>query len=450
MGVFVKHLSTARKGMPISFLCGILGFASVLIIIFYGHENRAALSTVLKLSVLSIVLLSIIIFYILSQHEKVKEQPYFYTVFIVTYIGSLLLILITKDRPEMTLWMAGGLIIAMFFNMYLGYMVTFSFIFFASFADGLELEFIVYLLILGTLMCMFSGYMKKVSTLGYTVVIILSLQLILIFIINNFILKNSLNIAAVYSLVSSLLSIGFSYGVYKYYIKKANLTLDNPMKEQDKKQKVIQNDKPAIKQKKLKVNKETDSENPIAQDEVSVDHFGVAEWNMDEILDLEFPLLQRLREYSMKVYKHSLLIGELSKKAAKAVGADELKAQAGGLYHEIGRIENKEYVEEGVKLAEAYHLPNIIADIIRQHNIKYEKPKSPEAAIVMITISIMATREYLEKVEKKPNENQQETSVPIEKIVDNVFQMRLTKGSLDESGLTLKQYNKLKEFFLRM
>ncbi len=313
-GGFVKHLSIARKGMPASFLWGILGLASVLIIIFFGCENGAALSDILKLCVLSIVLLLLIIFYISSQQEKVKKLPYFYPIFMLIYIGSFFLIMITKERPEITLWISGGLLTAMLFHMYLGYILTLNFIIFASFYSGLEPEFIIYLLILGTFMCLLSNYMKKISTLGYAAVVVLSMQLILIFIVNNFILKNTLTIAAFYSLISSLLSIGFSYGGYSYYGNRTGSTLKNPV-----------------------------------PDGAAAMYDNLNEtYDMEEILDLEFPLLQRLKQYSMKVYKHSLLIGELSQKAAKAVGADENKAKAGGLYHEIGRMENKEYVVRGL------------------------------------------------------------------------------------------------------
>ncbi|WFR59976.1 HDIG domain-containing protein [Anaerocolumna sp. AGMB13025] len=429
----MKHLSTAKGSKPFAYMCGIVGIVSVFIILFFGTVNGAALITIIKLSVLSVVLISIIAFYILSQGEKIKELPNFYVIFTITYLVSICLIMFTKGSTELTLWMAGGLLTAMAFHMYLGYLVTFNLILLAGFAGGFQLEFIIYLLILGTLYCLLSGYMIKLATLVYSTVIILSLQLILIFIIHNFILKNALYITALYSLVSSLAVIGLSFLAYSLYKKKVFSSLDH--EEQS-----------------------TESIGIVNREDIkAVDRDGLnyqnsdLSYNLDEILDINFPLLLRLREYSTKVYKHSLLISDLSQRAAKAAGADELKAKAGGLYHEIGRITNKEYVEEGIKLAEDYLLPDFIKDIIRQHNIKYDKPKSPEAAIVMIAISVIATKEYLEKTEvKSSGDSQEETLVPIDKIVDNVFQMRLRRGSLDESGLTLKQYNDLKEFFLSM
>lgn len=434
----MKHLETVRRERPVSLLCGILGVLSVLIVIVFGYENGTPLSTVIKLSVLSVVLLAVVIFYILIQHEKVNEKPRFYLVFGILYLGSLLCILLVKNRPEVTIWMTGGLLTAMLFNMFLGYMVTFVLVFFASFAGGYQLEFIVYLFILGTFMCLLSGYMKKYATIGYTAVIILSMQLILIFVINNFILVKSLSITAVYSLLSTLTAIVISFLIYTVYNSKNR---ELPAKEETAVSGSIHADAEDIRTAGDTVNVPDAPENMAERDT----------WTLEEVLDIDFPLLKRLKECSEKVYRHSLLISELSQKAARAVGADEYKAKAGGLYHEIGRIANKEYVEEGIKLAEEYHLPGVISDMIRQHNIKYEKPRSPEAAIVMITISITATKEYLEKAEKSAAPDGQAVSaVPMGKIVDNVFQMRLSKGSLDESGLTLKQFNDLKEFFLHM
>lgn len=440
----MKHLAAVGKDRPVLLLCGSLGIASVIIISFFGYENKTSLFTVLKLSILSVVLLSVLIFYIISQQGKLMVQPYFCRIFSLLYIGSLITIFLTKNNPEITVWMAGGLLTSMLFDMYLGFMVTFHFVFFAAFAGGYQLELIIYLFILGNLLCLLSGYMKKYNTLGYTAVIVLSMQIILLFIINNFILKKALNLGAVFSLAGSLITILVSFGIYSLYLAITAkdweaVTLDGRIDG-------------------CKIIPESGKDIPAGKEAVRPYDKSSGEgkgWNLEEVLDIDFPLLIRLKEYSEKVYKHSLLIGDLSQKAAKAIGADENLAKAGGFYHEIGRIVNKEYVEEGVKLAQQYYLPEVITQMIRQHNLKYEKPKSPEAAIVMITISIIATKEYLEKCERKSLSHSstgkmQNHTVPIEKIVDNVFQMRLTKGSLDESGLTLKQYNDLKEFFVHI
>lgn len=436
----MKQLDTTqRREKPISVLSIILGVLSVIFIFAFGHKNRLTLSTVVKFSILSIVLLTVTMFYILIQHEKIYEKKHFKLIFGILYLGALLCILLLNNKPSITVWMISGLLTAMLFDMYLGFMVTLIQVFFASFAGGYELEFIIYLLILGTLMCLLSDYMKQYSTLLYTVVITLSIQLILIFVINNFILANSLNITAVYSLISTLAVLIVSFLIYTLYRMK--------------------NEKSAKKEEhdsSITVNIESDVY-PVITDESAVTSVDTEktsvnnELSLEEILDPNFPLLVQLKEHSEKVYNYSLLISDLAEKAAKAIGANELVAKAGGLYHEIGRISNKEYVEEGIKIAQEYHLPSSVLEIIKQHNIKYDKPKTPEAAIIMIAISIMAAKEYLEKTDKVSGVNgQAATPIAMGKIVENVFQMRLSRGGLDESGLTLKQYNDLKEFFLHM
>jgi cyclic-di-AMP phosphodiesterase PgpH len=436
----VEHLVMLRREKPISFLSIVLGFLSVLFIFIFGHRNGSSLSMVLKFSILSVVLLTLIMFYLVMQQDKIYKQRHFTLIFGTLYLGSLIGILFVFHKPAVTIWMMGGLLIAMFFNMYLGYMVTLALVVFASFAGGYDLEFIVYLLILGTLICLLSGYMKQYSTFFYSAVIILSIQIILLFVTNNFILAKSLNITAVYSLVSTLVTLLSSFFIYTVY----RIRKEKSEKEQAGNKSAAYNvcffDADSAKTGDFPV--DTKNFNVLS---------AADELKLKEILDSDFPLLVRLKQHSEKVYKHSLYISELCERAAKAIGANELVAKAGGLYHEIGRISNKDYVEEGIKLAEEYHLPKVIMDIIRQHNIKYDRPKSPEAAVVMITISIIATKEYLEKAERNSAaRGESVTPVSMKKIVENVFQMRLSKGSLDESGLTLKQYHNLKEFFLHL
>ncbi len=441
-------------GLPIQFSWGIIGLISVLMISYFEYQKETSFSDTLKLCVLSLILVSIIIFYIQSQDMPITDMPYFNIILIGTYLVSLFLILVTMGKVEFHLWLLGGLAIAMLLDVYLGYLVTYNLIFFASLIGELGIESIVYLLILGSLLCMLSNYMKKLSTVGYATIIILSMQIVLLFIMNNFIIQDAMNVDAVYSVFSSLLVIGISFGVFCLYRKCCfprfkeidifSLISDDSYEENS--QSYVEPQEEPQEESQEESQEET-QEKP--QKETQEEPIGIH--SLEEVLNVDFVLLQRLKQHSIKLYNHSLLISELSGRAAKEVDANEQKARAGGLYHEIGRIEGKNYVEEGIKLVEAYHLPSMIADIIRQHNLKYEIPNTPEAAIVMMTVSIIATKEYLEKtVIDKTGNSEGRVTVPIEKIVDNVFQMRLTKGSLDDSGLTLQQFNKLKDFYLHM
>ena len=153
-------------------------------------------------------------------------------------------------------------------------------------------------------------------------------------------------------------------------------------------------------------------------------------------------LLRKLKEYSQPLYEHSVLIGDISRRAAKIVCADEALVMAAGLYHEIGKIRDVgKYVEESLIIAEEYQFPAKLKVVLRQHNSKYEKPTSIEAAIVMMTDYIISAFDCIDKLKYD--------KFATDKIIDNLFLLRLNKGTFDDSGLSVRDFKKLKEFYNR-
>lgn len=159
------------------------------------------------------------------------------------------------------------------------------------------------------------------------------------------------------------------------------------------------------------------------------------------LLQDDFALMQQLKKND-DLYHHSYEISRVSGLAASAAGCDSMLASAGGMYHEIGRLLSQtDYMEASMKLADKYEFPERLKDVIRQHNTGSEVPKSPEAAIVMLSDCIVSTGEYLERSGKR-------AAISDEKLVKSIFSNRKAKGSLDESGLTEKQLNDLMEFYI--
>lgn len=159
------------------------------------------------------------------------------------------------------------------------------------------------------------------------------------------------------------------------------------------------------------------------------------------LLQDDFVLMRRLREKE-DLYEHSCEISRLSGLTAREMGFNSLLAGAGGMYHEIGRLESGEhYMEEGMRLAEEYHFPERMIEIMRQHSTKSELPTSPEAAIVMLSDYIVSTGEYLEK-------NGKRDAISNEKLVKSIFTNRMEKGNLDQCGLSREQLAYLEELFI--
>lgn len=164
---------------------------------------------------------------------------------------------------------------------------------------------------------------------------------------------------------------------------------------------------------------------------------------LEAALQEDHALLVRLQEHSRSLMGHSRRISAIAAQAAEYMGADVLLAQAGGLYHEIGKISDpKNYIQAGVDLLQEYDMPKELAEVVSQHSTGSPKPQSIEAAIVMMADCIISTSNALEKKGKR-------NAVSDKHLVEVVFQHRIAGGNLEESGLSEEQIMKLQEFYAK-
>ena len=134
------------------------------------------------------------------------------------------------------------------------------------------------------------------------------------------------------------------------------------------------------------------------------------------------------------MYRHSLLVAEATKEAAKEVDADREICYVGGLYHEIGKLESKDYVNAGILLGKTNHFPKRLLAVIEEHNIRMKVATSKEAAGVMLADSVVS---MLQRIEKTKNKEQQK------EMVKRIFLLRLEQGALDQCGLHIVELKKL-------
>jgi len=114
-----------------------------------------------------------------------------------------------------------------------------------------------------------------------------------------------------------------------------------------------------------------------------------------ELANPAHPLMRKLMTSAPGTYTHSVVTANLAETAAEAIGANPLVARVGGYYHDIGKMVRPEFffenlgggenphddstpdistriiighVRDGLELAEAYHLPREIEDIIGEHH----------------------------------------------------------------------------------
>jgi cyclic-di-AMP phosphodiesterase PgpH len=214
-------------------------------------------------------------------------------------------------------------------------------------------------------------------------------------------------------------------------------------------------------------------------------------FELRELADPNHPLLRQLLLRTPGTYHHSLLVANLAERAAEVIGADPLVARVGAYYHDIGKMRNPTgfienqtgtnphdeldpivsagivaaHVRDGLALAERYHLPPMIREMIPAHHgtsvVKYfyqlaqsrgqnpdeaafhypgPRPRSKEAAIVMLADGTEASVRSL--AEKKPE--------TIRAMVERIVGDRLTEGQLDECDLTLRDIQRIKDAFCEL
>ncbi|MCH5182304.1 MAG: HDIG domain-containing protein [Prevotellaceae bacterium] len=113
-----------------------------------------------------------------------------------------------------------------------------------------------------------------------------------------------------------------------------------------------------------------------------------------ELSNINSRLLRRLSKEAPGTFSHSMQVSNLAAEVAAAVGADAQLVRTGALYHDIGKLLNAPFftenqsgtnphdklseeesaaiiirhVADGLRLAEEYQLPRVIADFIRTHH----------------------------------------------------------------------------------
>ncbi len=205
------------------------------------------------------------------------------------------------------------------------------------------------------------------------------------------------------------------------------------------------------------------------------------------------PLLRQLLLKAPGTYHHTILVSNLGERAAEAIGADPLLTRVGAYYHDIGKtlrpyffVDNQidgvnphdrldpytsaqiiiSHVKDGLDLARKYRLPPRIQDFIPEHHgttlVSYfyhkavqqageegavheadfrypgPRPRSKETAIIMLADSCESA------VRAAPPSSREE----IDQIVGKLINRRLLDGELDESNLTLRDLDRIRQAFV--
>jgi hypothetical protein len=209
-----------------------------------------------------------------------------------------------------------------------------------------------------------------------------------------------------------------------------------------------------------------------------------------ELAHPSHPLFRQLLSEAPGTYHHSVVLGNLSERAAEAIGADALLCRIGAYYHDIGKIarpyafiENQvggenihdtldpltsarivvSHVSDGLDLARRYGVPTRVQEMISQHHgtttagffyrqacqgaemppdenlFRYPgpKPQSRETGIMMLA----------DATEAAVRANKDHSPAAVDQVVRRIVQERVSSGQLSECDLTLRDLDRIRATF---
>ena len=352
-----------------------------------------------------------------EKDENIQIKPYIFTVLSVAAFCSFLG-LVYFDTARFPIWLLGSMLTARFIKGSFAMLYTYGMLVLSMlYYQPPFLELLTFILA-GTILSYVSVYLKKASNLIYICVISISMQISILFITHKFVASK---IQAADILLSGGCLVGCVLLVYAFgrqfdsIIGKregdlkelADWLLLNNLQNQKKDDEGLEKEK---------------SKEALAA-----------------VITQEHPLRVLLKTKAPRLYGHSESVAGLSRKAAAYLAARQELAYAGGWYHEAEKLfpDTENPLE---KVRQDYMLPKELVELIREQNFKEHTPKSMEAVIVILSDQIISTQNYLAALK--------DTSISMEQIIENAFNSQLKRGTFDKAGITVAQYNRLKQFYL--
>lgn len=217
----------------------------------------------------------------------------------------------------------------------------------------------------------------------------------------------------------------------------------------------------------------------------------ISDFTLLELCDLNSPLLRQLSQKVPGTFQHSLQVANLAEEACYKIGGNALLVRTGAMYHDIGKTINPRFFTEnqvgevsphadldsqesakiiinhvinGIEIAKANKLPEIVIDFIRTHHgttttryflYNYKKehegeiinedlfrypgpiPYSKETAILMMADGVEAASRSLKKYD----------AIAIDDLVDRIINHQINENQFINADITFRDINQIKKIF---
>ena len=159
--------------------------------------------------------------------------------------------------------------------------------------------------------------------------------------------------------------------------------------------------------------------------------------DMLKMLTPEYELMNTMINHKKKVYAHAVFSSGLAERAAKIIGADTLLTKCSVFYYNYARTLGKNYSDYFIETAYWHKFPSSVTDIVISLAPDSDKVLNREAAIVLLTETLVLAKES--RFAEEPAERG---------YLEALMNQRFYKGLLNQAELYIKDYITVKEFIL--
>lgn len=160
---------------------------------------------------------------------------------------------------------------------------------------------------------------------------------------------------------------------------------------------------------------------------------------MDDILDEHFVQVNEVKSYSKREYHHAKKVSDICKRCAKELGFNEKLCETAGFYYRLGMWQGEPHVENGIERARTLCFPQDVIKILEEYYGENKLPSTKESALIHMVDGLVKKIELFEKDVGQSKWNR-------DIIIFQTLNEYSSSGIYDESGLSMNQFIKIREF----
>ncbi|MCI9122516.1 MAG: hypothetical protein HFH35_00325 [Eubacterium sp.] len=177
-------------------------------------------------------------------------------------------------------------------------------------------------------------------------------------------------------------------------------------------------------------------------DSMSYSYENYDEISLNTIVDQSFHLVREMKKYSQADYSHAVRVSRVAAHCAVNIGADAKLAAVGGFYYRLGKFDGGPQIENGVRIAQNNCFPRAVVAILSEYNGMIRPISTVESAIVHIADMLVTRFEMLDQSTLSSSWNR-------DIVIYQALNEKSATGIYDESGLSMNQFLKIREFLAK-